>query len=331
VSRFARNTVDSLTTIRKLKENGIEVYFEKENIWTFDSKGELLLTIMSSLAQEEARSISENVTWGHRKRFSDGKVYVPFGRFLGYDRGENSELIINEEQAIIVRRIYKMFLDGNTPHTIAKALTDEGIPTPGGKKKWGATTIRSILCNEKYKGDALLQKSYTVDFLTKKKKANEGEIPQYYVEGSHKGIITAEVFELTQIELERRKSGDNRHSGMGIFASKIKCGCCRSWYGSKVWHSNSKYKRTIYQCNHKFKLVKRFESTKLRLSEVEEQLSQKRSRKEVFRKFISDLEKQDGVITEFNEEIWCSLVDFVTVGKDGKLTFTFKNEVTIEV
>ena len=123
VSRFARNTVDSLTTIRKLKEHKVECYFEKENIWTFDSKGELLLTIMSSLAQEESRSISENVTWGQRKRFADGKVTVPFKRFLGYDRGEDGNLVINEEQAVIVRRIYGMFLQWRSPFAIAKALT----------------------------------------------------------------------------------------------------------------------------------------------------------------------------------------------------------------
>ena len=182
VSRFARNTVDSLTTIRKLKEHKVECYFEKENIWTFDSKGELLLTIMSSLAQEESRSISENVTWGQRKRFADGKVTVPFKRFLGYDRGEDGNLVINEEQAEIVRRIYGMFLQGRSPFAIAKALTEEGIPTPGGKTNWSGSTVRSILTNEKYKGDALLQKVYTVDFLSKKKKVNEGEVPQYYVE-----------------------------------------------------------------------------------------------------------------------------------------------------
>lgn len=170
VSRFARNTVDSLTTIRKLKKSGTECYFEKENIWTFDGKGELLLTIMSSLAQEESRSISENCTWGQRKRFQDGKVTVPFKRFLGYDRGEDGNLVVNEEQAVIVRRIYGLFLQGKTPYAIARQLTDEGIPTPGGKKNWGKKTVESILTNEKYKGDALLQKVYTTDFLTKKKK-----------------------------------------------------------------------------------------------------------------------------------------------------------------
>lgn len=157
VSRFARNTVDSLTTIRKLKEHNVEVYFEKENIWTFDSKGELLLTIMSSLAQEESRSISENCTWGQRKRFADGKVTVPFKRFLGYDMGPDHNLVVNPEQAKLVKRIYGMFLQGQSPFQIARTLTEEGIPSPGGKDHWNPSNIKSILTNEKYKGDALLQ------------------------------------------------------------------------------------------------------------------------------------------------------------------------------
>ncbi len=252
VSRFARNTVDSLTTVRQLKEKGIEIYFEKENIWTLDSKGELLITIMSSLAQEESRSISENVTWGQRKRFADGKVCVPFKRFLGYDRGEDGNLVLNEDEAPTIRKIYGLFLQGLTPYGIAKQLTSEGILTPAKKKKWSAGTVRSILSNEKYKGDALLQKSYTVDFLTKKKKINEGEIPQYYVENNHEAIIDPAVFDMVQRELEARRAGKNRHSGTHIFAGKIKCGECGSWYGSKVWHSNSKYRRVVWQCNHKF-------------------------------------------------------------------------------
>jgi DNA invertase Pin-like site-specific DNA recombinase len=161
VSRFARNTVDTLTTIRKLKEKGVGVIFEKENIDTLDSKGELLITIMSSLAQEESRSISENVTWGQRKRFSDGKVTMPFARFLGYARNDDGTPRIVESEAKIVRMIYAMFLDGQTPSSLAAHLTAQGIPTPGGKKTWQSTTVESILTNEKYKGDALLQKSFT--------------------------------------------------------------------------------------------------------------------------------------------------------------------------
>lgn len=251
VSRFARNTVDSLTTIRKLKENNVECYFEKENIWTFQSSGELLLTIMSSLAQEESRSISENVTWGQRRRMAEGKVSLPYAKFLGYKKGENGLPEIVPEEAEVVRLIYKLFIDGMTPYYIAKELTRREIPTPGGKKIWAGRTIESILTNEKYKGDALLQKKFTVDFLTKRQKINEGEVPQYYVEHSHPAIISPKEFDLVQTELERQK--EINYSGMSLFSSRIICGDCGSFYGSKVWHSTSKYRRTIWQCNSKFK------------------------------------------------------------------------------
>ncbi|MFM1539188.1 recombinase family protein [Helcococcus bovis] len=252
VSRFARNTVNSLSTIRKLKEQGTEVFFEKENIWTFDSKGELLIIIMSSLAKEESRSISENCTWGQRKRFADGKGTVPFERFLRYDRSEDGNLVVNPEQAKVVKKIYRIFLQGYSPFGIAKELTGERILTPGGKKKWSAKTVAAILSNEKYKGDALLQKSFTVDFLTKEKKKNEGEIPQYYVTGNHEAIIPPSTFDKVQRLLEQRKAGKNRISSVGIYSSKIKCGDCGSCYGSKTWHSTSKYRQRIWQCNHKF-------------------------------------------------------------------------------
>ena len=252
VSRFARNTVDSLTTIRNLKEKGVECFFEKENIWTFDGKGELLITIMSSLAQEESRSISENCTWGQRKRMADGKVSVPFDHFVGYVRGEHGEMVINEEQAKTVRLIYDLFLQGLTPHAIAKRLTGMGILTPRKKEVWNQGTVRSILTNEKYKGDALMQKCYTVDFLTKKQVVNRGVLPQYYVEDDHEAIIDPETFELVQQEMIRRRKTGSRYSGIDIIASRLVCGECGSYYGAKVWHSNSKYRRVIYQCNHKY-------------------------------------------------------------------------------
>ena len=204
VSRFARNTVDSLSVIRKLKEQGVEIYFEKENIWTFDAKGELLITIMSSLAQEESRSISENTRWGMRKAFQDGKVFVPYRHFLGYDRGENGELKVNPEQAETVRMIYKLFLDGNSFYRIAAELTRRRIPTPYGKEIWRDRTVKNILQNEKYRGDALLQKRYSRNFLDRKMRKNEGEVPQYYVVGNHEAIIEPETFDMVQRELQRR-------------------------------------------------------------------------------------------------------------------------------
>ena len=252
VIRFARNTVDSLVTVRKLKEKGVEVYFEKENIYTLDSKGELLITIMSSLAQEESRSISENVTWGQRKRFSDGKVSLPYKQFLGYEKGPDDLPKIVEEEAVIVRRIYSMFMLGKTTGAIARELTAEGIPTPSGKKTWQTSTVESILTNEKYKGSALLQKSFTVDFLTKTMKKNEGEVPQYYIEESHPAIIDPREFQMVQIEMARRKTLGRKYSGGSVFSCRIVCADCGEFFGSKVWHSNSKYRTVIWQCNHKF-------------------------------------------------------------------------------
>ena len=252
VSRFARNTVDTLTTIRKLKDKGVGVFFEKENIDTLDSKGELLITIMSSLAQEESRSISENVTWGWRKRIADGKVTVAYSHFLGYEKGEDGTMQIVEDEAKIVRQIYGMFLDGKTPSGIAARLTRQGIPSPAGKEKWQSSTVKSILTNEKYKGDALLQKTFTVDFLQKKKKANEGEVPQYYVENSHPAIVTEEVFDLVQHELRRRQQKGRHTSASSMFSNRIVCGECGAYYGSKVWHSTDAYRSRIWRCNRKY-------------------------------------------------------------------------------
>ena len=269
VSRFARNTVDSLVTIRKLKEKGVECYFEKENIYTFDGKGELLLTIMSSLAQEESRSISENVTWGQRKRFSDGKVSVGYSQFLGFDKGEDGNLKVVPEQAKTVRLIYKMFLEGKTTQGIANYLMEHGILSPAGKKTWRSSTVASILTNEKYKGDALLQKRFTVDFLTKELRLNNGEVPQYYVEKSHEAIIAAEEFQAVQDEMTRRKELGRAYSDKA-FHSKIICGDCGGFYGRKVWHSTDEYRSVIFQCNQKFKNMKKCTTPTLTEDEIKQ-------------------------------------------------------------
>lgn len=252
ISRFARNTVDTLTTIRRLKEKGIEVYFEKENIYTLDAKGEVMITIMSSLAQEESRSISENVTWGKRKSMEDGKITMPYKSFLGYEKGQDGLPKIVEAEAEIVRRIYDLFLSGSTVRMIADLLTVENIPTPRGRKQWSVSTIMSILQNEKYKGDALLQKTFTVDFLTKRTKKNDGEVPQYYIQNSHPAIIDPETFELVQQEIERRRPNRRQLHRSSPFAAKIICGDCGGFYGRKVWHSTDCYRKQIWQCNHKY-------------------------------------------------------------------------------
>ncbi|MDE6890405.1 MAG: recombinase family protein [Lachnospiraceae bacterium] len=358
VSRFARNTVDSLTTIRSLKEHNVECYFEKENIWTFDGKGELLLTIMSSLAQEESRSISENCTWWQRKRFSDGKFSVAYSRFLGYDRGANGELVPNEKQAAVVRRIYGLFLQGRTPCAIAKILTEERIPTPSGKEKWYGVTVKSILQNEKYKGDALLQKQYTVDFLTKKKKVNRGEVQRYYVEGSHEAIIEPELFDAVQKQIAEYRPEKKRQSGVSVFSGRIKCGDCGSWYGPKIWHSNDKYRRTIWQCSHKFDggakcTTPHLEETGMKelflkalnricteKDEVMANLEAVRNtvfdtagqeRREKAEQYLRHFAKQEDIIMKFEDDIWYALADYVTVYDKQDIRCTFKDGTEIKI
>jgi len=184
---------------------------------------------------------------------ADGKVSLPYGQFLGFEKGEDGLPQIVESEALIVRMIFRLFIDGKTPSAIARQLAEQAIPSPAGKKTWQVATIKSILGNEKYKGDALLQKKFTVDFLTKKQKANDGEVPQYYVQNSHPGIIEPDEFDAVQAEIERRK-GLGRPSGCGSpFSAKIVCGDCGGFYGSKVWGSNTKYRRVIWRCNEKYK------------------------------------------------------------------------------
>ena len=241
LSRFARNTVDTLNTIRKLKIEGVGVYFEKEDINTMDSKGEFLITLMSSLAEEESRSISENVKWGHRKRFADGKYYVAYKNFLGYSKG----FVVDENQAKIIRMIYRAYLCGLTPQIIAKKLTLAGIPTPAGFPVWQRSTVDSILHNEKYYGAALMQKKYCVDFRTKQMKKNTGELPQYYVENSHDPIVTKEIHE----EAQRRRPQFYKRSRSGLpFAGLVFCGECGDAYMSLTAHSTS-YNDIIWKCS----------------------------------------------------------------------------------
>ena len=189
ISRFARNTLDCLKYIRQLKEKNIPVFFEKESINTMDAKGEVLLTIMASLAQQESQSLSQNVKLGLQYRYQQGQVQVNHNRFLGYTKDADGNLVIDPEQAEIVRRIYREYLEGKSIKKIATGLEADGILTGAGKTKWHSSTVNKILRNEKYIGDALLQKTYTTDFLSKKRIKNNGTVPQYYVEGSHEAII----------------------------------------------------------------------------------------------------------------------------------------------
>ena len=193
ISRFTRNTLDCLEYIRQLKDMNIPVLFEKESINTMDAKGEVLITIMASLAQQESQSLSQNVKLGLQYRYQQGKVQIDHNRFLGYTKDADGNLIIDPEPAEIVKRIYREYLEGLSMDKIAAGLERDGILTGAGGKRWHTSTINKILRNEKYIGDALLQKTYTTDFLNKTRVKNNGLVPQYYVEGNHEATVAITV------------------------------------------------------------------------------------------------------------------------------------------
>ena len=327
-SRFARNTVTTLTTIRQLKEKGIDVFFEKENIHSTDSKGELLLTIMSSLAQDESRNISENVKWGHRQRFSKGQVYMHYKWFLGYEKGPDGKPAIVPEEAKVVRLIYRLFLNGLPLNAIARELMRQGIKTPGEKEKWSLSTIKSILTNERYKGDCLLQKTFSEDFITKKSKKNTGELPMYYAKNTHPAIIKREVFDIVQERMKLVRRGII----IGSFLSgKLICTECGGTYGPKTWHSNDKYKTVNWQCNNKYKKRgKKCDSQKVMEKEVKEAFVAMTNRLIVESEDVSEMLKEflprkQITIDEFDDMLWYALVDKVYVEKDGKLRFVLRD------
>ena len=255
ISRMFRNTLDALKTVRQLKEKHIEIWFEKENLWSLDPQTEFILSIMASIAQEESRSISKNVYWGKQKLMAKGKGTIAYSIFLGYDKGPDGELVINPEQANTVNLIYSDFIKGLSYRGIGRHLEMLGIKSPMGKDIWRIGTIKRILSNEKYKGDALLGKTYVADFLTKKQVPNKGQSPQYYVKGCHEAIIPPEVFDRVQEEIALR--AEERYQGLSIFSGKIICGECGERYGSKVHHSNDKYRKIVWRCNAKYKGTKK--------------------------------------------------------------------------
>ncbi|MFL0194819.1 recombinase family protein [Clostridium sp. WILCCON 0269] len=255
ISRFARNTMDLLKYVRELKERGISVLFQKENIDTLDSKGEVFLTIFSSIAQDESRNISENSRWGIVKGFNDGKVFCNTTRFLGYDKDENGELVINQKEAEVVKRIYREYLEGKSYKGIAKELEKDGIPTGTGNKRWWDSTIIGILTNEKYCGILLQQKTITVDYLSHKRVKNRGIDKQYKIEDNHEAIIPKEVFQKVQEEKEGRaelkgniKGDRSKYSSKYPFSGKVICGDCGNTFRRRTWNSTNSSKKIVWQC-----------------------------------------------------------------------------------
>jgi DNA invertase Pin-like site-specific DNA recombinase len=254
ISRFARNTVDCLNYTRALKNKNIGVYFEKENIHTLDAKGEVLMAIMASLAQQESESLSANVRLGLQFRYQQGKVQVNHNWFLGYTKDEDGHLIIDPKQAEVVKRIYREYLSGDGFLKIKRSLEADGILNGAGHKKWHETNIKQILTNEKYIGDALLQKTYTVDILEKKREANKGQVPKYYVENSHEGIIPKDIFLKVQEEITRRanltKGSTERrrvYSGRYALSGMVFCVHCGDIFRRIKWN-NRGCKSTVWRC-----------------------------------------------------------------------------------
>ena len=258
LSRFARNTVDCLETVRLLKANGIGVYFEKENINTLTESSEFLITLFSGFAQAESESLSKNVAWGKAKSAEAGKVTFQYKKMLGYRKGADGQPEIVPEEAEVIKRIYHRYLDGCTLGQIKRELDEDNVPTAQGVEFWSPAIIHNILTNEKYIGDALLQKTYVTDCISKKVKKNQGERAMYYVENNHPAIISRELFDQVRNEMTRRsskrkvlqKSGKTelgKYSGKYALTELLVCGECGSPYKRVTWARNGK-KRIVWRC-----------------------------------------------------------------------------------
>ena len=258
ISRFARNTLDSIGYVRQLKAMGVGVYFEKENINTLDGTSEVILTILSSLAQEELNSLSGNVKMGKRMAMKEGRVSFQYERMYGYRRGGDGDPEIIPDQAEVVRRIFQSYLAGHSIGEIQKALETDGIASPSNKDEWTTSTIRNILANERYCGDVLLQKTYITDPITKKVRKNNGELPKVYIKNNHDPIVTRAEYEAAQTERAKRgsrrktspkpgRTEQGKYSAVHALTGMLVCGECGTAYRRVVWSKNG-VKKPVWRC-----------------------------------------------------------------------------------
>lgn len=311
ISRFARNTVDLLETVRHLKELGIEVRFEKENINSLSGDGEVMMTLLASFAQEEITSLSNNVKWGVRKRMEQG---IPNGHFRVYGyRWEGDHLVIEPEEAAIVRRIFQNFLDGKSRLETEREFAAEGITTANGCR-WVDSNIKVVLTNITYTGNLLLQKEYIEDPITKRRKKNRGELPQYYVEDTHEAIIDMETFQYVQEEMARRKelgAFANKSLNITCFTSKLKCSKCGNSYVRNQRSNRTKYTSTygdtivVWVCG----------TTKKKGGRC--------SRKDIPERVLREACAEALGLEEFDEDVFLERVDYIMVDLDQKLEFHF--------
>ena len=267
LSRFARNTVDSLKYIRDLKALGIAIMFEKENINTLETDTEMMLTIMSCFAQAESESISKNVSWGIRQSFKSGNVPIQYAKLLGYKKGENDLPEIIPEEAEIVKEIFRSYLDGMSLKQIADSLNSRGIKTKHKQTTWHSEIVKSILVNEKYTGDALLQKTYITDCITKKSRKNNGELPMYLVKNHHEPIISRADFNRVQEEMARRgakrtiadkltKTEQGKYSAKYALSELLVCGECGTHYRRVTWTAKG-FKEIKWRCINRIQYGKK--------------------------------------------------------------------------
>ena len=266
VSRFCRNTLDGLEYIRRLKKCGVGVYFEKENTNTLYMPNEMILTFLMSQAQAESESMSSNIRWGHQARFKQGIVHYNFNNFLGYRKGADGEPEIDETEAPTVRRIFARYLMGQSVGQICRDLTADGLKTARGGTDWSDHTVRHILQNEKYMGDAILQKTFTLDLFSRQQVKNEGQLPKYYVENAHPAIIDRATFQRVQEEMARRsslhktsskaKTEQGKHSGKYVLSGLLVCSECGSPY-RRVTYMPGGQKRFVWRCINRLEHGKR--------------------------------------------------------------------------
>lgn len=268
ISRFARNTVDCLVYTRKLKEMNVDVFFEEQGIHSTQNGAEFYITIYGSIAQSESENISANVIWGRTESARKGNVSFQYKRMLGYQKGADGNPEIIPEQAEIVRRIYQEFLDGASMNTIAKRLQEDGVETVTGTGEWNSGTIKSILTNEKYMGDAIINKTYTVDCISKIVKKNNGERPKFYVEDNHPGIVEKSTFARVQEEIARRNSITKvkqvgTKTELGKYSSKyalselLICGECGCHYRRCTWTIKG-VKKIVWRCINRLDYGKKY-------------------------------------------------------------------------
>ena len=277
ISRFARNTLDSIQYVRMLKALGIAVIFEKENINTSTMNSEMILTVLSAFAQAESESISQNVARGKRMGFRQGKFPFPYRQILGYRKGSDGKPEIIPEEAEVIRMIFNSYLQGASLQTIKKRLEADGVLTARGNKKWSSESVQRILQNEKYCGDVLLQKTFIEDVLTGVSKKNTGQLPQYYIENNHEGIVTKQTFREAQAEIARRnsKSATNhrkrhrgRYNSKYALSERLVCGDCGSSYKRVTWSIHGR-KQIVWRCVNRLEYGTKFGSNSPSIPETE--------------------------------------------------------------